>query len=167
MRILLVRAQPPFAETSSTTGMRRLEEELRQRGHLADCLRLPFSEESTETIFDQALTLRLVSLEEHADRIVAFGPPAHLIRHPVKVVWATRAFLAPLPGVAAGRAEIQRQRVERMDLKGYREAHQVFAATEGIGQELAIRAGIWAGLLAQPEADSAEGWEAVIRGLLS
>ncbi len=76
----------PFVNGGARFIVEWLERHLIEHGHQVERFYLPFIEHQDE-ILEQMLAYRLMSLEEHSDLLVTFRPPAHVLRHPRKIVW--------------------------------------------------------------------------------
>jgi hypothetical protein len=88
VRIAVLDRQTPFATRDRDDGSAgRLCRALCERGHEAALVRLPFDVVAPETIVDQMLAVRLLSLEG-VDRVIALAFPAYYVRHDERVVWA-------------------------------------------------------------------------------
>jgi len=63
-----------------------LEEKLLEHGHEVERFYLPFIE-TPHDMLDQIAALRMMDLTQAGDRLIAFRPPAYVLRHPNKVLW--------------------------------------------------------------------------------
>lgn len=86
MRIALVSSFVPFVLGGARNIVEWLEQHLLAAGHEVEIVYLPFEDEP-ERLFPQLAAYRQIDLTEHADLVVCFRPPAHLVRHPRKVLW--------------------------------------------------------------------------------
>lgn len=86
MKLIIATSVTPFVEGGATYIVDSLRATLAERGHEVETLRFPVSERYPE-LLDQLLAFRLLDLSEHGDRLIAIRTPAHLLRHPRKVVW--------------------------------------------------------------------------------
>lgn len=86
MRVIIASTMVPFVQGGARFIVEWLETKLRDAGHEVERFYLPF-DDSPELLLQQAAALRLMDLSGSADRLIAIRPPAHLIRHPHKIVW--------------------------------------------------------------------------------
>lgn len=85
-RYLIASSFVPGVRGGATKIVSDLAEAMRTRGLDVDTVMLPVWE-AWDQIPQQLLGMRLWHLEEAADRLIALRTPAHLLRHPDKVVW--------------------------------------------------------------------------------
>lgn len=86
MKIGLVSSAVPLVEGGGRFVVDWLDEVLRERGHQVEIVWIP-STDDAETLLQQMTAFRLLHLSDAFDRVITFRPPAHVVRHPVKVVW--------------------------------------------------------------------------------
>lgn len=86
MKIALVSSTPPLVNGGHRNIVCWLAPELQKAGHKVETIWLPFLDEP-EQILPQTVAYRLLRLEDTCDAIVTFRPPAHVVRHPRKLVW--------------------------------------------------------------------------------
>src|SRR5881392_4146085 len=91
VRILVCSPQVPFARGGAEILAERLTHELRERGHAADLVTMPFKWYPRETVLTHALMWRLADLTEvdgqKVDLVIGTKFPSYVVRHPRKVVW--------------------------------------------------------------------------------
>ena len=96
MRILVASPQVPFARGGAEILAERLTYELRERGHEADLVTMPFKWYPRETVLTHALMWRLADLTEvdgrKVDLVIGTKFPSYVVRHPRKVVWLVHQF---------------------------------------------------------------------------
>ena len=96
MRIAVCRPQVPFDRGGAEIFADELAAELRERGHEADLVTMPFKWYPGERVLTQALLWRLADLTEAdgrpIDLVVATKFPSYCVRHPNKVVWLLHQF---------------------------------------------------------------------------
>ena len=96
MRIAVCSPQVPFERGGAELLAERLTFELKQHGHDADLVTIPFKWYPGARILSQAFLWRLVDLEEvdgrPVDLVIATKFPSYVIRHPNKVVWLVHQF---------------------------------------------------------------------------
>lgn len=91
MKIIVATSVTPFVEGGATYIVDSLCRQIEARGHEVEVLRFPLSERYGE-LLDQLLAFRLIDLTQHGDRLIAIRTPAHLLKHPNKVVWFIHHF---------------------------------------------------------------------------
>jgi len=91
MRILIATVQVPFIRGGAEIHAEGLRDALRNSGHEAEILAIPFKWYPPERILDHILACRLLDVSEVAgtrvDRLIGLRFPAYLIPHPNKVLW--------------------------------------------------------------------------------
>jgi glycosyltransferase involved in cell wall biosynthesis len=96
LRILVASPQVPFARGGAEILAERLTYELRERGHEADLVTMPFKWYPRETVLTHALMWRLADLTEvdgrKVDLVIGTKFPSYVVRHPRKVVWLVHQF---------------------------------------------------------------------------
>lgn len=147
----------PFVNGGARFIVEWLESHLIAHGHQVERFYLPFIEHQDE-ILEQMLAYRLMSLEDHSDLLVTFRPPAHVLRHPKKVVWFIhhiRSFY-DLAGTAhQGFRDTTKGRAVRdalvdIDTSTILEAHKVFTNSQVVAARLKKYNGIRANPLYPP-----------------
>ena len=86
MRIILASTIVPFVNGGARFIVEWLEEKLREHGHDVERFYLPFLDDA-DHLLSQTAALRLMDLGQNSDRLIAFRPPAYVLRHPHKTVW--------------------------------------------------------------------------------
>jgi glycosyltransferase involved in cell wall biosynthesis len=90
-RILICATQVPFVRGGAELLVEGLRDALRERGHAADIVSLPFAWQPHELIGRAALAWRLLDLaavnDEPIDQVICTKFPSYAVRHPRKVVW--------------------------------------------------------------------------------
>lgn len=90
-RVLICTSQVPFVRGGTELLVEGLRDALRQRGHSADIVSLPYSWQPHEQIATSALAWRLLDLtrvnDQPVDLVIATKFPSYAVRHPHKVVW--------------------------------------------------------------------------------
>ena len=162
VKFLLASSYVPFIKGGGTAIVEWLEAKLLEHGHEVETIFLPFVE-SMDNMFDQMLSYRLLDLSHSADRLVAFRPPAYLLRHPHKILWFihhVRAFYdlwgtdyCGLRDTPKNRAF--RQRLMEVDNVGLRESSQVFTNSEIVSSRLRTFNNVESEVLYPPVLDSA------------
>ncbi len=143
MKFILASSYVPFIKGGGTAIVEWLEAKLLEYGHSVETIFLPFVE-SMDDMLDQMLSYRLLDLTDSADRLVAFRPPAYLLRHPHKVLWFihhVRAYYDLWGSDYCGipdnpRTRAFRQRLMDADQVGLAEAQQVFTNSQIVSDRL-------------------------------
>lgn len=155
MRLAVLDSHAPFADR--LLAGRRLCEALREHGHEAVHVGLPFAVDSAERIVDQMLAMRLLHLER-AERAIGLRFPAYLVPHEHTVLWALRTGERALgeAGALVGGGSIGRSvrrsvfAAERTRLHA---ARTVYAPSAGVATGLQRRVGCSAEVLHPPPDD--------------
>ena len=91
MRILIATTQVPFIYGGAELHAEGLRDALREAGHAAEIIAIPFKWYPPEKILDHMLACRLLDVTEVAgtpvDLLIGLKFPAYLIPHPNKVLW--------------------------------------------------------------------------------
>jgi len=120
-----------------------LAQKLIEHGQQVDTVWLPFAD-NPDTTLRQMLAYRMIDLAGRADKLVAFRPPAHVIRHPNKTLWLIHQFRGfydlwdtsdrPVADDARGRAF--RRRLIAADTRAIGEARNVFTNSRVVSARL-------------------------------
>lgn len=148
MRILIATTQVPFIRGGAEVHAEGLRDALRDAGHEAEILAIPFKWYPPEKILDHILACRLLDVSEVAgtrvDRLIGLRFPAYLIPHPNKVLWilhqhrtAYELWDHPLSDLVyyANGAQV-RDAIEHADRKLIPEARAVFANSQNVARRL-------------------------------
>ncbi|HTG48134.1 MAG TPA: glycosyltransferase family 4 protein [Actinomycetota bacterium] len=91
MRIAVCHPQPPFMRGGAESHAEALVAALREAGHTAELVTMPFKWYPPDELVHQMGMWRSVDLTESngepIDMVIALKFPAYLVRHPNKVVW--------------------------------------------------------------------------------
>jgi glycosyltransferase involved in cell wall biosynthesis/SAM-dependent methyltransferase len=91
MRIAILTTQCPFVVGGAELHARSLQRVLREFGHEAEIVSMPFKWYPAKTILDHMVAARLLDVSEFMgvkiDLAIALKFPAYLMRHPNKVFW--------------------------------------------------------------------------------
>lgn len=142
MKIVLVSTFVPFVNGGARFIVEWLEDKLRERGHEVERFYLPFIDDP-DALTDQISAFRLIDLTDAGDLLIAFRPPAYVIRHPNKVLWFIhhiRVFYdlwgheyAP----PATPANLQvRSALHRLDTIAISEARKIFTNSRRVSERL-------------------------------
>jgi len=162
VRIAVCRPQVPFERGGAEIFTDQLVAELRERGHEAEVVTVPFKWYPGERVLTQALLWRLADLSEadgrRIDLVVATKFPSYCVRHPNKVVWLLHQFrqayeldrteLGQFSESARDRA--LRRAVHRLDQTCLGEAQRVFATSQNVAERLERSTGIVADVMPHP-----------------
>ncbi len=162
MRIAVCAPQVPFVRGGAELMADDLVAALRERGHEAEIVSIPFRWYPGTRVLDQAFLWRLVDLTESdgrpIDRVIATKFPAYCVRHPNKVAWVLHQFrqaydydrtdLGQFSESPEDRAT--RRAVERLDAVALGEARRVFATSRNVADRLRRFNGVEAELLPHP-----------------
>lgn len=96
MRILIATVQVPFIRGGAEVHAEGLRDALREAGHEAEIIAIPFKWYPPERILDHMLACRLLDVTEvmgtPVDLLIGLRFPAYLIPHPNKVLWILHQF---------------------------------------------------------------------------
>ena len=91
MRIILLTTQCPFVLGGAELHARNLEQALRQAGHEAEIVSMPFKWYPASSVLDHMLAARALDVSEFngvkIDLAIGLKFPAYLMRHPAKAYW--------------------------------------------------------------------------------
>ena len=91
MRIAILTTQCPFVVGGAELHARNLERALREEGHEAEIVSMPFKWYPSMTVLDHMLAARCLDVSEFngvkIDLAICLKFPAYLMRHPNKVFW--------------------------------------------------------------------------------
>ncbi|MFN8223068.1 MAG: glycosyltransferase family 4 protein [Gaiellales bacterium] len=162
MRIAVCRPQVPFAHGGAEIFTDTLVGELRDRGHEADVVSIPFKWYPGSRVLSQALLWRLLDLTEVdgrlVDLVVATKFPSYVVRHPEKRVWLVHQFRQAyeLDRTELGQfdespeARATRRKVHDLDRVALGEATRLFAISDNVAGRLERSTGLIAETLRHP-----------------
>jgi glycosyltransferase involved in cell wall biosynthesis len=162
MRIVVAAPQVPFVRGGAELMADDLVAALRERGHDAEIVTLPFKWYPGTRVLDQAFLWRLVDLTEAdgrpIDRVIATKFPAYCVRHPNKVAWVLHQFrqaydydrteLGQFDESPEDRATLRA--IARLDAVSLGEARKVFATSRNVAARLKRFNGIDSEVLPHP-----------------
>jgi glycosyltransferase involved in cell wall biosynthesis len=152
----------PFARGGAEIFAERLTDELRERGHEADLVTVPFKWYPGSRVLTQAFLWRLLDLEEAegrpVDLVVATKFPSYVVRHPRKVVWLLHQFRQAyeLDRTELGQfgespeERALRRAVHRLDRVALGEARKLFATSRNVAERLRAALDLDAEVLPHP-----------------
>jgi glycosyltransferase involved in cell wall biosynthesis len=167
MRIAVCAPQVPFARGGAEIFADDLVVELRERGHEADLVTVPYKWYPGERVLSQAFLWRLLDLAESDGRsielVIATKFPSYAVRHQNKVVWLLHQFrqayeldrteLGQFGESAEDRAT--RRAVQRLDKVALGEARKVFATSQNVAERVKRSTGLDAEVMPHPPQDLA------------
>jgi len=156
--------QVPFERGGTEIFADGLVHALREHGHEAELVTIPYKWYPGERVLTQAFLWRLLDLEEAngrpIDAVIATKFPSYVVRHPRKVVWLLHQFrqawdldrteLGQFSESAEDRA--MRQKVLELDRVALGEARAIFTTSSIVAQRLHDSTGLDAEVLAPPPA---------------
>ena len=86
MKVLLASTFIPHIRGGGRAIVEDLSAALRERGHEADTVLVPGTQDSRGAT-DLVLALRLLDISDFGDRLIAIRTPSYVMRHPHKVLW--------------------------------------------------------------------------------
>jgi glycosyltransferase involved in cell wall biosynthesis len=156
--------QVPFERGGTEIFADGLVAALREHGHDAELVTIPFKWYPSERVLTQAFLWRLLDLEEAngrpIDAVIATKFPSYVVRHPRKVVWLLHQFrqawdldrteLGQFSESAEDRA--LRRKVLELDRTTLGEARKIFTTSSIVAGRLGDSTGLDAEVLAPPPA---------------
>jgi glycosyltransferase involved in cell wall biosynthesis len=157
MKIALVSSVVPFIKGGARNIVEWLAENLQDAGHQVEIVYLPFSEDPP-ALFSQLSAFRSVDLTDAADLVITFRPPAHVVKHPRKVVWFIhhiRSYYDMWDSEYRGMEDndFNRQRrdsLREIDTRALNEATKVFSNSDVVASRLSEFNGVQATTLYPP-----------------
>jgi len=162
MRILVCSTQVPFVRGGAELLADGLVGALREHGHEAELVALPFSWSPRSSLIKSALAWRLLELTQiggrPVDAVIATKFPSYAARHPRKLVWLVHQhrqaydwYGTPMSdwGAQEGDAEARRL-IQRMDRRTLGEARGLWAISRNVAQRLRRFNGLDAKVLYPP-----------------
>jgi glycosyltransferase involved in cell wall biosynthesis len=133
MRLAIVNNAVPFVRGGAEHLANALTEKLREYGHQALLVRIPFRWEPSSKIAEHMLACRLLRMSG-VDRVIALKFPAYYVPHENKVVWLLHQFRqaydlwgTPLQGLPNSREGLElRDVIFQADTSYLAEARKVF-----------------------------------------
>jgi glycosyltransferase involved in cell wall biosynthesis len=157
MKVAVVNNQAPFVRGGAELLAEWLRDKLREYGHEAELVRIPFKWSPAPKIVDHMLAARLVRLVG-ADRVVALKFPAYFVPHENKVLWLLHQFrqayelwgtpFQDIPDSPTGHRV--RESIIRADRSFLPEAKRIYTNSEIVGDRLRVYTGIESEILYPP-----------------
>ncbi len=164
MRLAVCMPQVPFERGGTEIFADGLVGALREAGHDAELVTVPFKWYPNERVLTQAFLWRLLDLEESngrpIDAVIATKFPSYVVRHPNKVVWLLHQFRQAWDfdrtefGQFTESAEDRalRRKVLDLDRVSLGEARAIFTTSSIVAARLRDSVGLDADVLAPPPA---------------
>ena len=164
MRLAVCMPQVPFERGGTEIFADGLVQALREHGHDADLVTVPYKWYPGERVLTQAFLWRLLDLDEAGERpidaVIATKFPSYAIRHPRKVVWLLHQFRQAWDldrtefGQFSDSAEDRalRRKVLEFDRVALGEARKIFTTSSIVAGRLRDSVGLEAEVLAPPPA---------------
>ncbi|MGE0443946.1 MAG: glycosyltransferase family 4 protein [Vicinamibacterales bacterium] len=158
LRVLVLEAQTPFVHGGAEILVRQLAAALRDHGHEADIVSLPFRSLPHAALLSHAAAWRLVdvtrALDRDVDRVIATKFPTYFASHPHKVAWLVHQHRAayelcgtPYSDFAHTAEDVGiRKRLIELDTEMLRECRGLFS----IARTVSARVEKYNGLAATP-----------------
>jgi glycosyltransferase involved in cell wall biosynthesis len=160
MRIGILNVQAPFVRGGAELLAESLQEQLREAGHQATIIRIPFKWYPPDSVLQHMLACRLIDLPaEYLDLVIALKFPAYLVPFAPKRLWLLHQFrqvyelwrgsYQQIPDTPDGRRI--RDAVIAADNRFLREADAIYTNSRIVARRLATFNGIQAnGVLYPP-----------------
>jgi glycosyltransferase involved in cell wall biosynthesis len=162
VRIAIAYPQVPFARGGTEVLVDGLRDALRERGHEAEVVSIPFKWYPGTRVLTQAFLWRLVDLDEAdgrpIDLVIATKFPSYLVRHREKRVWLVHQFRQAyeLDGTELGQfgdspeERALRRKVQALDRVALKEATRLFAISGNVAGRLERTTGLTAEVVLPP-----------------
>lgn len=146
MRIAVVNTQAPFVTGGAELHAQNLITALRNAGHQAELVTIPFNPSTAELIVDQAVAAAGFDInsffENRVDLMIGLRFPAYLIRHDNKVLWLIHQYreaydlwqdggLRPQPA-----GDRVRRMITEIDTRAISRARKVFTNSKNVADRL-------------------------------
>jgi glycosyltransferase involved in cell wall biosynthesis len=161
-RILICTSQVPFVRGGAELLAEGLRDALRERGHAADIVSLPYSWQPHDRLGPSALAWRLLDLTSvdgaPVDQVICTKFPSYAVRHPRKVVWLVHQhrqaydwYGTPLSDFAnTPEDQAVRDMLLRIDRSALGEASRRYAISRNVGARLERFCGLSSAALYPP-----------------
>ncbi len=170
MKLAIVNNQAPFIRGGAELLAEWLADALRERGHEAVIVRVPFAWREPDEVLSSMLAARLVRVP-NVDRVIGLKFPAYYVPHDDKVLWLLHQFRqahelwgTPHSGLRDDRPGRRvRDAVRVADSEYLAEARRIFTNSAVVGERLRRSTGLPSEVLfpplPDPEAYRCEGYE--------
>jgi glycosyltransferase involved in cell wall biosynthesis/SAM-dependent methyltransferase len=162
MRIAILTTQCPFVIGGAELHARSLERALRQAGHEAEIVTMPFKWYPSTTILDHMLAARAMDVSEFngvkIDLAVCLKFPAYFMQHPNKVYWILHQHRQAYDLWDSGHTDLfddpdgrmVRDAIFEADNTEFAQARRIFANSENVAKRLKRYNGVTAEPLYHP-----------------
>ncbi len=159
MRIAVVNTQTPFIRGGAERLAQWLVDRLREHGHRAELVSLPFRWRPPEKLLEHALAARLMRVGD-VDRVIALKFPSYYVPHDNKVLWVLHQYRPAydmwgtdygLPDTTAGR--YVRRAIIEADNRLLAETRRVYVISQEIARRMRISNGLEPTVLYPPLGD--------------
>ena len=162
MRIAVCAPQVPFERGGTEILVETLAQQLRNRGHEVEEVRIPFKWYPGAQVLREGLVWRLLDLEVAQERpidlVIATKFPSYAIRHPNKVVWLVHQFRQAYDLDRADYGQFGEDAFDRATVRGIHrldrttlgEARRIFAISRNVADRLERSTGLEAEVLPPP-----------------
>jgi glycosyltransferase involved in cell wall biosynthesis len=157
MKVAVVNNQAPFVRGGAELLAEWLQAKLKEYGHEAEVVRVPFRWNPCEKVVDHMLAARLIRLAG-VDRVVALKFPAYFVPHENKVLWLLHQFrqaydlwgtpYQDIPNTPTG--QHVRDSVIQADRAFLPEARRIYTNSEIVGGRLRLYTGLDSTILYPP-----------------
>ncbi|MGA2618642.1 MAG: glycosyltransferase family 4 protein [Thermoguttaceae bacterium] len=156
-KVLIVTTMVPFTRGGDRHMVDSLQVKFREYGHEVDLFLWPFSDDWAQ-IPKQLVALKLLHMEDYADRLIAVRTPSYIVNHPNKACWfihhhrgAFDLWNTPMQGIPATPEGLAvRRLLARSDNEGLASAKRVYANSRVVADRLEKFNQIKAGVLYPP-----------------
>jgi glycosyltransferase involved in cell wall biosynthesis len=148
LRIAVCNGQIPFVRGGAEILADALIDQLRQRGHQAELIQVPFKWHPKGEVLKSYLAWRLINVQESEgqpiDRVISLKFPAFVVQHPYKVTWLVQQFRQAYDmfGTQYGyfdesEADTElRRAIWQMDTRTLSESRHIFTISDNVGDRL-------------------------------
>ena len=162
MRIAILTTQCPFVVGGAELHARSLERALRDEGHEAAIVSMPFKWYPAMTILDHMLAARSLDVSEFSgvpiDLAICLKFPAYLMQHPNKTFWILHQHRQSYDMWDSGQSDllasedgrVVREAIHAADNAELARAHRVFANSNNVAKRLLRYNGVGAAPLYHP-----------------
>ena len=156
MKVLVLSTRLPFIRGGAEELSFHLVKRLRDAGHEAEEMRIPFSWNPAERLIEEMMIARSLRVW-NADRVIALKFPAYLIPHDNQVIWLLHQFRQAYDLFDAGQTHIERNArgdairaaIRTADEHAFRSAKGLYALPNA-AKRLRHYNGMTANVLSQP-----------------
>ena len=160
MKLAIVNNQAPYIRGGAEQLAEWLADALRERGHEAEIVRIPFAWREPDEVLSSMLAARLIRVP-NVDRVIGLKFPAYYVPHEDKVLWLLHQFRqahelwgTPHSGLRQDRAGRRvRDAVRIADSEYLTEARRIYTNSAVVGERLSRSTGLASEVLFPPLRD--------------